>query len=66
MSWIPAPLVTTGDERLPVTVWLDPAQAARLELLLARRREADPATDDNAVVDAVFARGLQASELEAI
>lgn len=58
MSWIPAALVPAGADRTPVTVWLTPAQAMRLELMLAAMRERDPSCDDNAVVDQVFATGL--------
>lgn len=66
MSPINAPLFDLDDERTPVTVWLMPGQAARLELLLAHQREADPAMDENATVDAVFGVGLMATELASI
>lgn len=47
-------------ERTPVTVWLTPAQLMCLELLLGELRAIDPALDDNAVVDRIFAAGLDA------
>lgn len=65
MSLIPAPLVELDDERTPITVCLTPVQAVRLELLLARLGETDPATDDNALVDRIFAHGLDQLEAEA-
>lgn len=48
------------DARTPVTVWLSPAQAAQLELMLADAREANPGTDDNALCDEIFALGMNA------
>lgn len=63
MSWIPAPLITDDDDRIPIVVDITPAQAVRLELLIAKHRGRNPTTDDNAVVDFVFALGLDAAEL---
>lgn len=63
MTWIPAPLFTVDDDRIPIVVDVTPAQAVRLELLIAKHRDRNPATDDNAVVDFVFALGLGAAEL---
>ena len=50
------------DERIPVTVMLTPASAARLEALIADLRALDPSIDDNDVSDAVFDTGLSAYE----
>ena len=46
------------DERIPVTVMLTPARAARLEVLIANVRARDPGIDDNVVIDAVFDFGI--------
>lgn len=46
------------EDRIPVTVMLTPASAARLEVLTAELRALDPSIDDNDVVDAVFDIGL--------
>ena len=51
-----------ADERIPVTVMLTPASAARLEALIADLRALDPSIDDNDVSDAVFDTGLSAYE----
>jgi len=53
------------DERIPVTVMLTPASAARLEVLTAELRAVDPSIDDNDVVDAVFDTGLCAYAYDA-
>lgn len=50
------------DERIPVTVMLTPSQSARLEVLIADIRNADPSIDDNDVADAIFDTGLVAYE----
>ncbi|KON79392.1 hypothetical protein PA01_12675 [Azoarcus sp. PA01] len=62
MNAIPAPLVEADDGRVPVTVWLTPAQAARLELVVAAFREHDHWTDNNDIVDSIFHAGLDAAE----
>lgn len=64
MSWIPAPLVPADDDRIPITVWLPPTQAARLEILLAEQRGLDPTLDEHAFIDTLFSRGLIAAEQE--
>lgn len=64
MSWIPAPTEpVAADTATPVTVWLTPAQAARLEVVLAHHRD-HGGLDDDAVCDAVFETGLRAAEME--
>ena len=50
------------DDSIPVTVMLTPAQAARLEVLTADLRNADPSIDDSDVADALFDTGLAAYE----
>lgn len=50
------------DDRIPVTVMLTPSQSARLEVLIADIRNADPSIDDNDVADAIFDTGLVAYE----
>ncbi|THF61431.1 hypothetical protein E6C76_20330 [Pseudothauera nasutitermitis] len=60
MSWIPCPIDTDADIT-PVTVHLQPAQAARLEVVLAHCRD-HSGLDDNAVTDMLFETGLQAAE----
>lgn len=63
MSWIPTPPPDAYDDRTPVTVCLTNAQAVRLEVLIAKHRGRNPTTDDNDVVDFVFALGLDSAEL---
>lgn len=63
MSPLPPPLFEQEDDLVPVTVCITPAQAVRLELLLAKFRERNPTADDSDVVDAVFIAGLEAAEL---
>jgi len=46
------------DDRVPVTVMLLPAQAARLEVVIADVRDSDPSIDDDDVADALFETGL--------
>ena len=53
------------EDRIPVTVMLTPASAARLEVLTAELRALDPSIDDNDVVDAVFDTGLCAYAYDA-
>jgi len=60
---IALPQCATHD-RTPVTVMLTPEQAARLELWLAKHRDANPSADDNEHVDQVFASGLRLVEAE--
>lgn len=45
-----------------VTVWLSPAKAARLEMLISNQRAQNASLDDNDVVDAVFSAGLHLFE----
>lgn len=61
MPPLPAPLINADDGMTPVTVWLHPAQAVRLELVLAHHRDT-PCLDDDAIVDAIFETGLRAAE----
>lgn len=51
------------DDRVPITACLSPAQAERLEVLIAHYRDRTPGTDDNQVVDFVFALGLDTAEM---
>jgi len=51
------------DERIPVTVCITPAEAVRLELLIAAYRDRHPGADDTHVIDAIFLAGLAAAEL---
>lgn len=51
------------DERIPVTVYVTPAEAARLEVLIAAYRGRHPSADDSHVIDAIFLAGLAAAEL---
>jgi hypothetical protein len=51
---------TPDDQRVPVTVMLNPTQEVLLELILARMREKYGAVDENKVTDHIFARGLDA------
>lgn len=62
MSAIPQPLIEADDGRVPVTVWLTPAQSVRLELVIVAFREHDHWTDDNDIVDSIFHAGLDAAE----
>lgn len=50
------------DERIPVTAMLTPSQSARLEVLIADIRNADPSIADDTVADALFDTGLAAFE----
>lgn len=56
------PFPDDDDDSIPVTVMLTPAQAARLEVLTADLRNADPSIDDSDVADALFDTGLAAYE----
>lgn len=58
------PLHDPTADLTPVTVWLTPADAVRLELLLAAQRERIPTLDDNELVDTIFTTGLDACERE--
>ncbi|WP_068638751.1 hypothetical protein [Thauera butanivorans] len=49
---------------VPVTAYLTPAQASRLELLLAKQRDQAQAFDEHAFIDTVFSRGLAVAEQE--
>ena len=57
-----APDLIEADDRVPVTVLLTPAQAARLEVVIADLRGDDASIDDNDVADALFDIGLTAIE----
>lgn len=61
MSWIPAPLVPPDGDMVPVTVCLTPAQAVRLERLLAHARD-HSGLDDDSITDMVFETGLRIAE----
>lgn len=54
----PSPLLVDDDLRLPITVYLTPEQSDRLDQMLDILHAIDPGTDDNAVVDRLFAAGL--------
>lgn len=56
-------LAADDDERIPVTVCITPAEAVRLEMLIAAYRDRHPGTDDSHVIDAIFLAGLAAAEL---
>jgi len=55
--------VDQEDGLVPVTVCVTPAQAVRLEVLLAAYRERYSIADDSEVIDAIFLAGLLAAEL---
>lgn len=61
MSWTPAPAGLDADSPTPVTVYLTPAQAVRLELVLAHHRD-HTGLDDEVVCDAIFETGLKVAE----
>lgn len=63
MSPLPPPLFEFEDDLVPVTVCITPAQAVRLELLIAHYRERHSSADDSDVIDAIFIAGLEAAEL---
>lgn len=62
MNMNPFPDLAADTDAVPVTVLLSPAQVARLECLIAASRARNPSIDDDIVVDAVFAAGLQMLE----
>ena len=55
---------TPADDRTPITVMVGAPQMIRLELVLNGMREELGVTDENAVTDAIFLRGLEALERE--
>lgn len=60
MSRLPTPLLVDDTVHLPITVYITPEQSERLDQMLDILHAIDPATDDNAVVDRMFAAGLDA------
>lgn len=56
--------LTPADERTPITVMVGAPQMIRLELVLTGMRDELGITDENAITDAIFLRGLEALERE--
>lgn len=62
MSAADNPFLFEPDTRTPVTVMLDPAQSARLEVALAEHRATFPHADEEALTDLIFSTGLHCFE----
>lgn len=62
MSAADNPFLFEPDNRTPVTVMLDPATAARLEVAMAEYRATYPHADDDAMTDLIFGTGLHCFE----
>jgi hypothetical protein len=65
---IPAAVVDTDCDRIPVTVWLEQSTAAQLEAMAAQMVAIDPECDEQQSIDAIIERGidLAANELRAV